>query len=100
MDSTNGVADAQRESMLSIAPGLVEGEFQVQPQMVHFETAITVNAEAGGGISVCSLGELKAAGSSETTNKLTFDVPVYFQAPTERHEKWMHRVRAKKDTAR
>ena len=86
LDITNGVAAAQLEAKLYIAPGFVENKKLTSPQMVKFEVAVTVSKEAGGGISVWSLGELKTGINSEQINKIAFEVPVYFQAPTERSE--------------
>ena len=88
LDITNGVAQAQAEAKLWIAPGKVEGKPNNTPQMVSFEVAVTVNKEGSGGISVWSLGELKGAASSESINRISFEVPVYFQAQTQLHEKF------------
>jgi len=52
LDITNGVAAAQKETHLFIAPGFMEGEVKTAPQMVTFEIVVSVNKEAGGGISV------------------------------------------------
>ncbi|MCB1386302.1 MAG: hypothetical protein KDJ80_10240 [Nitratireductor sp.] len=82
LDITNGVERAQRESLLFIAPGSVNGEKIVQPQTVKFEVVVTVNKESGGGISVFSIGDLKMQGSSENINKISFEVPIYLNAPT------------------
>ncbi len=87
LDITNGVAKAQKEALLYVAPGYVENEKQVAPQLVKFEVAVTVSKEAGGGIRVWSFGDAKTNISSEKTNRITFDVPVYFQAPTELNSK-------------
>jgi hypothetical protein len=86
LDITNGVAAAQQETKLYIAPGHVENVKLTEPQFVTFEIAVTVNKGAGGGISVWSIGDAKASASSETTNRISFQVPVYFQAPTERSD--------------
>ncbi|MGE0283532.1 MAG: hypothetical protein AB7P20_23355 [Rhizobiaceae bacterium] len=82
LDITNGVEQAQREAMLFIAPGSINGERIAQAQMVKFEVMVTVSKEAGGGIKVFSLGDLKAQGNSEHTNRIEFEVPVCFNAPT------------------
>ncbi|KZL25511.1 trypco2 family protein [Pseudovibrio sp. Ad37] len=87
LDITNGVAAVQNEALLYVAPGFVENERKTEPQFVKFEVVVTVNQEAGGGIKVWSLGDAKANLSSEKTNRITFDVPVYFQAPTDRNPK-------------
>jgi hypothetical protein len=39
------------------------------------------------------MGDLKAGVASERTNRISFDVPVYFQAPTERNPKHFTRKR-------
>lgn len=85
LDITNGVAAAQVGAKLWIAPGTVEGEPKLAPQMVKFEVAVTVNKEGSGGISVWSFGELKGGASLESVNRISFDVPVYFQAQTPNH---------------
>ena len=87
LDITNGVANAQKEALLYVASGTVENETQTEPQFVKFEVVVTVNQAAGGGIQVWSLGNAKANMLSEKTNRISFDVPVYFQAPTERNPK-------------
>ena len=83
VDISNGVEQAKREALVHIAPASIDGETLYQPQIVRFEVAVTVNAEAGGGIKVFSLGDLKAQGSSAHTNKITFDVPVYLNLATQ-----------------
>ena len=82
LDITNGVAAAKLESKLWIAPGYVDGDKVFAPQPVSFDIAVTVNKEAGGGIQVWSFGDLKAGRSSEQVNRISFAVPIYFQAPT------------------
>ncbi|WP_143526110.1 hypothetical protein [Roseivivax lentus] len=82
IDITKGVADAQEDALLYIAPGYVNGDRQDAQQTVSFEVAVTVNSEGGGGISVFSLGELKGKHAQETANRISFEVPVYFTAPT------------------
>ncbi len=80
MDITNGVAEAQRGAPLWIAPGHVEGEKVIAPQLVSFEVGVTTNTDGGGEISVWSVGSAKAERSVEHVNKIAFSVPVYFQA--------------------
>ncbi|TNE65599.1 hypothetical protein [Celeribacter ethanolicus] len=87
LDITNGVAEAQKETLLYIAPGFVENEKVTAPQFVQFDVAVTVSKDAGAGIQVFSFGEAKGAVSSEQVNRISFEVPVFFQAPTERNEK-------------
>ncbi|MCM2291048.1 hypothetical protein NAC44_01735 [Allorhizobium sp. BGMRC 0089] len=82
LDITNGVAEAQRQSQLYIAPGYVEGKRIEKPQEVKFEVSVTTSAEGGGGIKILSFGDVKASGKTESTNKLTFEVPIQFNAPT------------------
>ena len=79
---TNGVARAQEKSLLYIAPGYVEGKKIESGQMVSFEVVVTTSKEAGGGIKVFSLGEAKGGVSSQAVNRVSFEVPIYFQAPT------------------
>ena len=97
LDITKGVADAQQEALLYVAPGFVENKKRTELQLVKFEVVVTVNQEAGGGIRVWSLGDAKANVSSEKTNRISFDVPVYFQAPTERNSNH-HSNREKTDS--
>ncbi|MEX1034837.1 MAG: hypothetical protein WDZ54_02695 [Sneathiella sp.] len=80
LDITNGVSEAQETSPSWIAPGLVEGEKVTSPQQVSFEVAVTTNKEGDGSISVWSVAEVKAKGMVENFNKITFSVPIYFQA--------------------
>jgi len=87
LEITTGVSSAQEESLLYIAPGHVEGEKLTGAQIVHFEVAVTVSKEASAGIRVLSFGEGKAGGASQEVSRISFEVPVYFQAPTERNRK-------------
>lgn len=90
LDITKGVADAQEASLLYIAPGYVNSVRQDGAQQVKVEVAVTVNAEGGGGISVLSFGDLKGSVARETVNRVSFEVPVHFTAPTihnKRHHK-------------
>ena len=87
LDITNGVALAQEEALLYIAPGYVENKKQTEPQNVQFEVAVTAAKEASAGIRVLSFGEAKGGGSSEQVNRISFAVPVYLQAPTEKNPK-------------
>ncbi|MCJ9427922.1 trypco2 family protein [Kordiimonas marina] len=80
LDITNGVSSAQAASPSWIAPGRVEGKKVMSPQMVSFEVAVTVSKEGGGSINIWSVAEAGGKASSEHTNKISFDVPVYFQA--------------------
>lgn len=77
LDITNSVWEARKSSHLAIAPGYVEGTSIVEPQMINFEVAVTTSKEAGGGISVWSVGDAKGQLSSEHFNKISFSVPVY-----------------------
>ncbi len=95
LDITNGVAAAQEEALLYIAPGHVDNKKQTDPQDVRFEVSVTVAKEANAGIRVLSFGEAKSGGSSEQVNRISFTVPVYLQAPTEKNEK--HYTRQKID---
>jgi hypothetical protein len=81
LDITKRVAAAQKEFPLWIAPGFVEHKKVTSPQLVNFEIAVTVSKEGGGGIQVWSVAEMNAKGSAEHTNKISFSVPIYFQAP-------------------
>ena len=87
LDITNGVAAAQEEALLYIAPGHVENRKQTEPQSVQFEVAVTVAKEANAGIRVLSFGEAKGGASSEQVNRISFAVPVFLQAPTELNPK-------------
>lgn len=82
LDITNGVAAAQEKTKLFIAPGAVEGETKKDGQSVKFEVAVTLNSSGGGGISVFSMGEVTGGISKESLNRISFEVPVYFSAPT------------------
>ena len=63
LDITNGVAAAQDEALLHVAPGFVENERQVEPQLVKFEVVVTVSKEAGGGIKLSSSPTIMAISS-------------------------------------
>jgi hypothetical protein len=82
LDVTNGVATAKDQAKLWIAPGYVDGDKVFSPQLLNFDIAVTVSKEASGGIQVWSIGELGVKGHTEHTNRISFAVPIYFQAPT------------------
>ena len=82
LEITKGVAGAQEETPLFIAPGVVEGEPQTGGQMVSFEVAVTVSGGGGGGISVLGIGEIKGNAAREAVSRISFAVPVFFNAPT------------------
>lgn len=81
LDITNAVYEARRSAPLAIAPGYVEGSAILEPQMINFEVAVTISAEGGGSISIWSIVDAKGQRSSQNSNKISFNVPVYFQAP-------------------
>ena len=87
LNITNGVARAQEKSLLYIAPGRVEGKIREEGQQVSFEVVVTTSSEAGGGIKIFTIGEAKGGVSSQAVNRISFNVPVYFQAPTLLNEK-------------
>ncbi len=81
VDIAKGVSEAKDEALVGIAPGYVDGEKVFAAQMISFEIIVTTEKEAGGGIRVLSLGDIKAGGNIQNTNRISFDVPVFFQAP-------------------
>jgi hypothetical protein len=83
---SNAVHEAKSQSNISIAPGTVEGETKTEPEFIEFSLVVTATTEAKGKISVFSMGEAGAGGSVEKTNRISFKVPVYFQARTIRDE--------------
>lgn len=85
LDISSGVEQAQRQAMHYIAPGRVNNEVIIERQTIKFEVVVTVSKEAGGGISVFSIGDASAKGSSENTNRIAFEVPIYLNAPTEKN---------------
>lgn len=80
LEITKGVEAAKVGSNLSIAPGRVEGELQLKPSLVSFEVAVTTNADGEAGISVLAFGKLEGKIAHEYVNRISFNVPVYFQA--------------------
>lgn len=83
LDITNGVSEAQNSAPLWIAPGRVEGEKVKEPQMVNFEVIVITGKEGGGSISVWS-AKAGAKANMEHTNRISFSVPIYLQAPKDK----------------
>lgn len=81
IDISKGVSEAKKKALVGIAPGYVDGEKVFSAQLIKFEIVVTVEKEGSGGIQVLTFGDLKGKLNIEHTNKLTFEVPVYFQAP-------------------
>ena len=91
LDITTAVDNAKRKSPVSIAPGFVEGQVQMSPQMVDFAIQVTVSEEKNktgkGEASATIISVLKASTSGEvgskneeiTTQSISFSVPIYFQ---------------------
>ena len=84
LDITEGVAAAQKSSPHWVAPGRVNDEVQMHPQMISFEVVVTTSKEVDGSIDVWSIATGKGAVSSENVNKISFEVPIYFQAPRDK----------------
>ena len=81
IEISKGVVRAKKDALVGIAPGYVDGERVFSEQLVTFEIVVTVSKEAGGSINVLSLADIKAGGNIEHTNRVSFSVPVFFQAP-------------------
>lgn len=79
IDITKGVIDAKKEAQLAIAPGAIEGDRIVTPEYVTFEIIVSTNKEGSGGIKVLPIG-LDGKITHEQYNKISFRVPVYFNA--------------------
>lgn len=92
LDITCAVDSVKKISPIPIAPGFVEGEKQLEPQMIEFSVQVTVSEEKSskgeGEISVPIISIMKASVGGEVENKneqvttqsLKFSIPVYFQA--------------------
>ncbi|MDK3020528.1 hypothetical protein [Pseudodonghicola flavimaris] len=93
LEISDAVVEARKESRVNIAPGYVEGIAQIEPQSVQFELLVEVTSEstkAGDAkVEVPVLGIVRASAGIDaknnrnTTNsqKISFSVPIYFQAP-------------------
>ncbi|MDP3426013.1 MAG: hypothetical protein Q8S17_01365 [Humidesulfovibrio sp.] len=86
LDITQGVEQAQGEASVWIAPGRVMGKEQLEPSFVSFETAVTISKDGAANIEIFSFG-VEGSLSSEHVNKVSFKVPVYFNAPKDFEEK-------------
>jgi hypothetical protein len=92
LDITTAVNNAKEQSPLSIAPGFVEDQIQLEPQMIEFSVHVSVSEEKSksgkGEVSVPIIqivkatvdGELSRKNEQTTSQALKFSVPVYFQA--------------------
>jgi len=92
LDITNAVYEAQSKAPLWIAPGYVEGQKQISPQMIEFSVQVTASEEnqqnGKGELSMPIITIVKASVSgtagysmeSQITQSLKFSVPVYFQS--------------------
>ena len=85
LDVANGVLKAQLQSPYWIAPGRVMGKLQTEPQFVDFDVSITTSSEAGGGLTVFSFGTANGSMTKESAHRISFRVPIHFNAPTEKH---------------
>lgn len=92
LDITRAVDDAKKEAPIPIAPGYVEGQAQIEPQLIEFSIQVEVSEEqtgkGKGDVSVPIISVVKASAGGEigkrsektTTQSLKFSVPVYFQS--------------------
>lgn len=85
LEITNGVAEAQKESLLYIAPDHANSGKAIPAQHVKFEMVLQVCDEEDG-LQVVSNPDRISNSPTEEFNRLTFRVPVYFQAPTKRND--------------
>jgi hypothetical protein len=74
-----GVDEARDQTDISIAPSFVEGNLQKLGNSVHFDLSITISKDAKGGLKVANIVEVGGTASSMTLNRVSFDVPVWFQ---------------------
>lgn len=75
-----GVTNAQQKANVTIAPASIEGKPNFEPQLVKFEVEVTTTKDAGGGINVLSLVEMKAGVSGGSAHRISFEVPVHFNS--------------------
>ena len=87
IDISKGATEAKEQASVWIAPGYVEGEKVLSDQLVKSEVVVTVEKEGSAGVDVVSFADLKGKLNVEHTNKITSNLPVYFQAPTEKGSK-------------
>lgn len=80
LDITQAVGEARREACLCIAPGRFNDKEQNDPSMVAFEIAVTVSKDGGGKIEIFSVVATGGNYSTESFNKVSFSVPVYFNS--------------------
>lgn len=83
LDITRGVDKAQKNAPSWIAPGHVIGQTKkeiLDPQYISFDVAVTTSKEGGTSINVLAFGKAEGNMSSQNVNKISFQVPVYFQA--------------------
>lgn len=86
LEITNGVAEAQKESLLYIAPDHSNSGKPIPAQHVKFEMVLQVSDDDDEGLQVVSNHNRISNSAPEEFNRLTFRVPVYFQAPTKRND--------------
>ncbi len=79
VDIANGVSRARQNAPVGIAPASVDGISVATAQMVQFEITVVVSKGAEGGIKVFALGSAGASADSEHSNRISFEIPVYFQ---------------------
>jgi hypothetical protein len=80
IEITNGVRKATEKSAVPIAPSSIDGKkIPAAPQFVHFEVAVSAKKEGGAGVINVLPIELKGKLTSEHVNKISFQVPVYYE---------------------
>ncbi|TRD23317.1 hypothetical protein [Palleronia caenipelagi] len=79
-----GVSSAKNNSRSNdnvwIAPGYLMGKEVASEQQVQFDVLVTSSVNGDGGVDILGLADLKGGYSHENSNRVSFSVPVYFQA--------------------
>lgn len=86
LEITNGVAEAQKEALLYIAPDHANSGKAIPAQHVKFDMVLQISKEDEGELHVVSKHNSDNGSPPEELNRLTFRVPVYFQAPTKKND--------------
>ena len=83
LERTEGIVDAQKRSQLQFTHGTVEGKKATDPQMLKIDLQVATSGIGGGSIDVLGLGQLGAKVTAESIQAVTFEIPVYFDSPTQ-----------------
>ncbi|MCV6597340.1 MAG: hypothetical protein OIF40_09695 [Mangrovicoccus sp.] len=78
LEIIRGVEEAGEQSSTAIAPSSIDEENTREKTSVNFEIQVLVDSKASGGLRVLQFAEANAEANKQSSQKVSFEVPIYF----------------------